>query len=89
VLLALMINFESYVNKMAIVLSVDEGTIPDPHQLCDDIVESLKLIKDAVPSTGLIKDNIKARPCAEIPDYKITSLICKNTVLSEQVCVLE
>ncbi|KAJ6873022.1 hypothetical protein NC651_032000 [Populus alba x Populus x berolinensis] len=44
--------------KMAIVLSVDEGTIPDPHQLCDDIVESLKLIKDAVPSTGLIKDNI-------------------------------
>ncbi|KAH7519481.1 hypothetical protein FEM48_Zijuj08G0040900 [Ziziphus jujuba var. spinosa] len=45
---ALMINFQSYVNKMTIVLSVDEDTIPDPHQLCDDIVESLRLIKDAL-----------------------------------------
>jgi len=45
-------------NVFSVVPSVDEGTIPDPHQLCDDIVESLKLIKDAVPSTGLIKDNI-------------------------------
>lgn len=43
-----MINFQSYVNKMTIVLSVDEGTIPDPHQLCDDIEESLRLIKNAV-----------------------------------------
>ncbi|XVF33168.1 hypothetical protein REPUB_Repub17cG0145300 [Reevesia pubescens] len=45
---ALMINFQSYIDKMSIVLSVDEGTIPNPHQLCDDIVESLQLIKDAV-----------------------------------------
>ncbi|KAJ4827847.1 hypothetical protein Tsubulata_012993, partial [Turnera subulata] len=50
---ALMINFQSYDNKMTIVLSVDEGTIPDPHQLCDDIVESLTTIKDAVVSRGL------------------------------------
>ncbi|XWS46233.1 hypothetical protein CRYUN_Cryun14cG0046900 [Craigia yunnanensis] len=50
---ALMINFQSYVNKMTIVLSVDEGTISNPHQLCDDIVESLKLIKDAVLTRGL------------------------------------
>ncbi|ESR58079.1 diacylglycerol O-acyltransferase [Citrus sinensis] len=50
---ALMINFQSYVNKMTTVLSVDEGTIPNPHQLCEDIAESLKLIKDAVVASGL------------------------------------
>ncbi|XVF73028.1 hypothetical protein PTKIN_Ptkin12aG0168700 [Pterospermum kingtungense] len=50
---ALMINVQSYMNKMSIVLSVDEETIPNPHQLCDDIVESLQLIKDAVLTRGL------------------------------------
>ncbi|KAK8500389.1 hypothetical protein V6N13_028084 [Hibiscus sabdariffa] len=50
---ALMINFQSYVNKMMVVLSVDEGTIPNPHRLCEDMVESLRLIKDAVVSRGL------------------------------------
>ncbi|XP_059636114.1 wax ester synthase/diacylglycerol acyltransferase 11-like [Cornus florida] len=54
---ALMINFQSYGKKMTIVLSVDESTIPDPHQLCDDIVESLKLIKAAVLAKGLVKDD--------------------------------
>ncbi|XP_056174398.1 wax ester synthase/diacylglycerol acyltransferase 11-like [Syzygium oleosum] len=44
----LMVNFQSYVNKMTFVLSVDEGTIPDPHRLCDDIVKALELTKDAV-----------------------------------------
>ncbi|KAM7511894.1 hypothetical protein LguiB_010769 [Lonicera macranthoides] len=44
----LMINFQSYINKMTIVVSVDESAIPDPHQLCNDLEESLKLIKDAV-----------------------------------------
>ncbi|XP_057980208.1 wax ester synthase/diacylglycerol acyltransferase 11-like isoform X2 [Malania oleifera] len=52
---ALMMNFQSYVNKMSIVLSVDEGTIPDAHQLCEDLVESLNLIKHAVVSRGLVK----------------------------------
>ncbi|XP_062091402.1 wax ester synthase/diacylglycerol acyltransferase 11-like [Humulus lupulus] len=51
----LMVNFQSYVNKMTIVLSVDEATIPDPHQLCDDIVESLILMKNAVIEKGLLK----------------------------------
>ncbi|XP_071932758.1 wax ester synthase/diacylglycerol acyltransferase 11-like [Coffea arabica] len=45
---ALMINFQSYVNKMTMVLSVDESVIPDPHQLLDDLQLSLQLIKDAV-----------------------------------------
>ncbi|KDP45602.1 hypothetical protein JCGZ_17209 [Jatropha curcas] len=44
---ALTVNFQSYFNKMAIVLSVDENAIPNPHQLCTDFEESLKLIKDA------------------------------------------
>ena len=43
-----MINFQSYVNKMTMVLSVDESVIPDPHQLLDDLQLSLQLIKDAV-----------------------------------------
>ncbi|CAI0561647.1 unnamed protein product [Linum tenue] len=47
----LMINFQSCVDKMTVVLSVDESTIPDPHQLCDDIVHSLELIKNAVISS--------------------------------------
>ncbi|KAE8660506.1 putative CAP [Hibiscus syriacus] len=50
---ALMINFQSYVDKMTIVLSVDEGTIPDPGLLCDDIVESLRLIKESAVTGGL------------------------------------
>ncbi|PON51360.1 O-acyltransferase WSD1, C-terminal [Parasponia andersonii] len=48
-------NFQSYMDKVTIVLSVDEATIPDPHQLCDDIAESLKRIKNAVIERGLVK----------------------------------
>ncbi|TXG47765.1 hypothetical protein EZV62_027059 [Acer yangbiense] len=44
----LMIHVVSYVNKMSIILSADESKIPDPHQLCDDLEESLNLIKNAV-----------------------------------------
>ncbi|KAF6173052.1 hypothetical protein GIB67_006428 [Kingdonia uniflora] len=45
---ALTLHFQSYANKMTISLGVDEATIPDPHRLCDDLEESLKLIKEAV-----------------------------------------
>ncbi|KAL0805080.1 hypothetical protein Bca101_097571 [Brassica carinata] len=45
---ALNIHFISYVNKIIINLAVDTTTIPDPHQLCDEIVEALKIIKSAV-----------------------------------------
>ncbi|KAI3952851.1 hypothetical protein MKW92_019980 [Papaver armeniacum] len=44
----LTINYQSYINKMIIILAVDETAIPDPHKLCDDLEESLKLIKDAI-----------------------------------------
>ncbi|XP_076898697.1 wax ester synthase/diacylglycerol acyltransferase 5-like [Bidens hawaiensis] len=54
----MMINFQSYVNKKTIVLSVDENTIPDPQKLLDDIEASLKLIKEAVYSKGLVEEGI-------------------------------
>ncbi|KAF5811504.1 putative transferase [Helianthus annuus] len=49
----LMINFQSCVNKMTIVLSVDENTIPDPQRLLDDFEASLKLMKEAVYAKAL------------------------------------
>ncbi|KAF2297069.1 hypothetical protein GH714_016330 [Hevea brasiliensis] len=45
---ALIIHVVSYANKMKIILSVDENIIPDPHQLCDDLQNSLDLMKNAV-----------------------------------------
>ncbi|KAJ9145856.1 hypothetical protein P3X46_028188 [Hevea brasiliensis] len=54
---ALMIHVASYENKMKIILSADENIIPDPHQLCDDLQNSLSLIKDAV---------IKSKRAAEL-----------------------
>ncbi|KAF4384566.1 hypothetical protein F8388_003873 [Cannabis sativa] len=49
----LMVNFQSYMKKITIVLTVDEERIPDPHQLCNDIEDSLKLIKDTIIERGL------------------------------------
>ncbi|GMH08898.1 hypothetical protein Nepgr_010738 [Nepenthes gracilis] len=45
---ALTIHFQSYADKMIIVLAVDEGVIPDPHTLCGYLEKSLELIKNAV-----------------------------------------
>ncbi|KAK9266828.1 hypothetical protein L1049_001652 [Liquidambar formosana] len=53
---ALTIHFQSYVNKMTICVAVDEGVVPDPHRLCDDFGESLKLIKNAAIERGLVKN---------------------------------
>jgi hypothetical protein len=53
---ALTVHFQHYAEKMTIALAVDPNVIPDPHQLCDDLQESLKLIKDAVVKEGLIED---------------------------------
>ncbi|KAL5989356.1 hypothetical protein ACLOJK_010246 [Asimina triloba] len=44
---ALTIHFQSYMNKMKMVVAVDENAIPDPHQLLDDVTDCLKIIKDA------------------------------------------
>lgn len=40
-------------DKMKIVLAVDELSIPDPHQLLEDLVESLKLIEESIDPTKL------------------------------------
>ncbi|KAJ6830520.1 O-acyltransferase WSD1-like [Iris pallida] len=45
---AVTLHFQSYMNKIKLVLAVDELTVPDPKRLVDDFVESLKLMKDAV-----------------------------------------
>ncbi|CAA7052057.1 unnamed protein product [Microthlaspi erraticum] len=52
---ALIIHFVSYVNKLIINLAVDTAVIPDPHLLCDDLIESLDLIKLAILEKGLHK----------------------------------
>ena len=49
-----MIHVVSYAKKMTFILSVDDALIPDPHQLCDDLEESLSLIKNAVTAKGLV-----------------------------------
>ncbi|KAK9672449.1 hypothetical protein RND81_12G101500 [Saponaria officinalis] len=52
---ALTIHFQSYMDKMTLVLAVDRDVIPDPYILCDEIEESLKLAKKAVIHKRLIK----------------------------------
>ncbi|CAN8287216.1 unnamed protein product [Cochlearia groenlandica] len=52
---ALIIHFVSYVNKVIINIAVDTTVISDPHALCDDLVESLDIIKLAVLKKGLHK----------------------------------
>ncbi|KAF5959799.1 hypothetical protein HYC85_001008 [Camellia sinensis] len=54
---ALMIHVVSYVNKLIFIISAEEETIPDPHQLCDDLEESLNLIKATVIAKQHIKDD--------------------------------
>ncbi|GMI95277.1 hypothetical protein like AT3G49200 [Hibiscus trionum] len=51
---ALTIHFQSYIDKMSIVVAVDPNVIPDPHLLCDDFQESLKLFKDAIVVNGSV-----------------------------------
>ncbi|XP_024024176.1 O-acyltransferase WSD1 [Morus notabilis] len=55
---ALTIHFQSYVDKMTIILAVDPNVIPDPQQLFDDFEDSLKLICEAVIKQGLNKETV-------------------------------
>lgn len=50
---ALMIHFQSYMNGVEMVLAVDEESIPNPHQQCQDLVDAVALIKDAVTQNNL------------------------------------
>ncbi|KAF8046664.1 hypothetical protein N665_3539s0001 [Sinapis alba] len=49
---ALTLHFQSYENKVIISVTADITVIPDPHKMCDDLVESLKLIKSSVLERG-------------------------------------
>ena len=48
-----MLHVVSYMNKMNMILSVDDTTIPDPHQLLNDLEESFDQIKNAAISRML------------------------------------
>ncbi|XP_044464005.1 wax ester synthase/diacylglycerol acyltransferase 11-like [Mangifera indica] len=49
---ALTIHFQSYVNKMSVVIAADPDVIPHPHQICEDVDESLQIIKKAALDAG-------------------------------------
>ncbi|KAL3630692.1 hypothetical protein CASFOL_023676 [Castilleja foliolosa] len=51
----LVIHYQSYADKLVIAIGADEELIPNPRQLCDDLVMSFRNIKDAVIKNGLIK----------------------------------
>lgn len=42
-------------DKMTLVLAVDKNLIPEPQLLCDDIAESLELVKQAVQKIKVFK----------------------------------
>ncbi|KAM0867701.1 hypothetical protein ACQ4PT_041815 [Festuca glaucescens] len=44
---ALTVHYENYGNTIEITLAIDDAQFPDCHQLLDDFVESIRLIKDA------------------------------------------
>ncbi|OMO77480.1 hypothetical protein COLO4_25143 [Corchorus olitorius] len=50
---SLTINIVSYADTITMVLAADETIIPDTHQLCEDLQESLKLLKKSVLAEGL------------------------------------
>lgn len=52
---ALTVHFQSYMDKMSMVLAVDRNVIPDPNQLCDDIEELLGLAKQEVQKKKIFK----------------------------------
>ncbi|XP_010428065.1 PREDICTED: O-acyltransferase WSD1 [Camelina sativa] len=45
----LIIGVQSYVDKLIINVGVDVDVIPDPHHLCDLIIEALSMMKSAAP----------------------------------------
>ncbi|KAK8542436.1 hypothetical protein V6N12_015033 [Hibiscus sabdariffa] len=53
----LTIHIISYEKKISVVLSVDDNIIPDPYNLCDDIEETLKLIKNTTVSLRGLMNN--------------------------------
>ncbi|XP_074319825.1 wax ester synthase/diacylglycerol acyltransferase 11-like isoform X2 [Silene latifolia] len=50
---ALIVHFQSYMDKMTLILAIDQDVIPDPQTLCDDIEESLRLAYKAIIEQNL------------------------------------
>ncbi|GAB2249780.1 hypothetical protein Droror1_Dr00013139 [Drosera rotundifolia] len=53
----LLIHFQSYMNKMSIIVCASQDLYPDPHKLCDDFEESLRLMKEAIIQAKLKKES--------------------------------
>ncbi|KAL3653625.1 hypothetical protein CASFOL_003306 [Castilleja foliolosa] len=51
----LFVHYQSYADRLVIAIGADEELIPNPHQLCDDMVTSFENIKDAVIKKGFVK----------------------------------
>lgn len=49
---SLIVHYQSYGEKLVISIGADEKLIPNPHQLCDDLIKSLQIIKEAVIRRG-------------------------------------
>ncbi|KAM7467699.1 hypothetical protein LguiB_015261 [Lonicera macranthoides] len=52
---ALTIHWQSCDNKLTFSLAVDLDVIPNPHQLCNDVLDSLQLIKDTCLQRGIVQ----------------------------------
>ncbi|CAH8334695.1 unnamed protein product [Eruca vesicaria subsp. sativa] len=55
---ALIVHITSYVNKAIINLGVDLDVVPDPHHLCDLMVEALQMMKLAVEENSSTDLNV-------------------------------
>ncbi|KAL7146152.1 hypothetical protein ABFS83_06G021900 [Erythranthe nasuta] len=53
---ALIIHYKSYAKKLIISIGADEELVPNPHQLCDELQNSLLIFKETVIKKGLVKD---------------------------------
>ncbi|KAF2569174.1 hypothetical protein F2Q68_00027145 [Brassica cretica] len=80
---ALTIHFLSYAEKMVISIAVDPNVIPSPHQLCDEIEDSLKAIKAALLERGLLYNHRAASNARSLPRPSVDTrgvLICDDDV---------
>ncbi|XP_078431294.1 wax ester synthase/diacylglycerol acyltransferase 6-like [Wolffia australiana] len=58
---ALTIHFQSYLDKLEIVIAADESVIPRPHQICDIMSDLLERMKSAAADT--VKNQKDGKVC--------------------------
>ncbi|XP_057798738.1 wax ester synthase/diacylglycerol acyltransferase 11-like [Salvia miltiorrhiza] len=64
---SLIFHYQSYADKLIISIGADEKLIPNPYQLCDDLIGSLQNIKEAVIERGREKEKKNESNLAKIP----------------------